>query len=130
MSRPLSTLAPDFKEQIKTVPTPLSNGSEPLLGQVPASSSSSSTTSCSGGKAQCTKMKYRWLGALLLWFVIFVVLFWLVYYSLKPWFVLQHDTKHVDTGKVLLASVISAFILIIITGVIKYIIEKTRKPKN
>lgn len=61
---------------------------------------------------------WGWLGALILWFIIFTVLFWLIYYSLKPGFVLNADGD-VDTGKVLLASVISSLILVIIIWLIK-----------
>ena len=64
------------------------------------------------------------LGALLLWFVIFTVLFWLIYYSLKPSFVLQNNSDQVDTAKVLLASVISALILVIIVWLIRLAIGK------
>lgn len=62
---------------------------------------------------------WGWLGALILWFIIFTVLFWLIYYSLKPSFVLQNDSNQVDTAKVLLAAVISALILVIIIWLIK-----------
>jgi hypothetical protein len=62
---------------------------------------------------------WGWLGALILWFIVFTVLFWLIYYSLKPAFVLQNDSNQVDTAKVLLAAVISALILVIIIWLIK-----------
>jgi hypothetical protein len=67
---------------------------------------------------------WGWLGALILWFIIFTVLFWLIYYSLKPSFVLQNDSNQVDTAKVLLASVISALILVIIIWLIKAAIAR------
>lgn len=62
---------------------------------------------------------WGWLGALILWFIIFTVLFWLIFYSLKPAFVLQQDSNQVDTSKVLLAAVIAALILVIIIWLIK-----------
>lgn len=62
---------------------------------------------------------WGWLGALILWFIIFTVLFWLIFYSLKPSFVLQADSNQVDTAKVLLAAVIAALILVIIIWLIK-----------
>ena len=64
-------------------------------------------------------MGWGWLGALVLWFIIFLVLFWLIFYSLKPSFVLQSGTNQVDTAKVLLAAVIAALILIIIVWLIR-----------
>lgn len=67
---------------------------------------------------------WGWLGALILWFIIFTVLFWLIYYSLKPTFVLQNDSNQVDTAKVLLAAVISALILVIIIWLIKAAINR------
>ena len=68
---------------------------------------------------------WGWLGALFLWFVILMVFFWLIFYSLKPSFVLQNDSNQVDTGKVLLASILSAIILIAIIWLIKYAITHT-----
>lgn len=67
---------------------------------------------------------WGWLGALILWFIIFTVLWWLIYYSLKPSFVLQTNSTQVDTAKVLLAAVISALILVIIIWLIKAAITK------
>lgn len=67
---------------------------------------------------------WAWLGMAILWFVIFTVLFWLIYYSLKPAFVLQNDSSQVDTGKVLLAAVISSLILIVIVWLIKFAVTR------
>ena len=62
---------------------------------------------------------WEWFGLFVLWFIALTVLFWLIYYSLKPPFVLQSDGNQVDTAKVLLAAVISAFVLIVIIWLIK-----------
>lgn len=62
---------------------------------------------------------WGWLGSLIIWFVIFTVLFWLVYYSLKPSFVIQEGTSDVDTSKVLLAAVLSALIVVVLVWLIK-----------
>lgn len=76
-------------------------------------------------KSSCNKVhcshysSWGWFGALVLWFIVFIVLFWLIFYSLKPSFVLQSGSNQVDTAKVLLAAVISALILIIIVWLIK-----------
>ena len=67
---------------------------------------------------------WTWLGTLVLWFIIFTVLFWLIYYSLKPNFVLQKQTTQIDTGKVLLAAIVSSIILVIIVWLIKIAITK------
>lgn len=67
---------------------------------------------------------WGWLGALILWFIIFTVLFWLIFYSLKPAFVLQADSNQVDTAKVLLAAVIAALILVIIIWLIKAAVNR------
>lgn len=61
---------------------------------------------------------YRWAGMLLLWFIVFVVLFWLIFYSLKPGFISRKDNDEIDTGKVLLAAILAALILIIIIWLI------------
>ena len=55
-----------------------------------------------------------WLGMLLLWFIIFTVLFWLIFYSLNPAFVQNENSGDVNTGKVLLASIVSSIILVIV----------------
>lgn len=80
-------------------------------------------------KQECDPCKssgytWSWLGALVLWFVIFTLLFWLIYYSLQPSFVLQSDSNQVDTAKVLLAAVISALILVLIVWLIKMAIAR------
>jgi hypothetical protein len=67
---------------------------------------------------------WGWLGALILWFIIFTVLFWLIFYSLKPSFVLQSDSNQVDTAKVLLAAVIAALILVIVIWLIKAAVKR------
>src|SRR3990170_4268528 len=50
---------------------------------------------------------FGWLGVLILWFIIFTVLFWLIFYSLAPSWTLNQDGT-INTGKVLLASIIAA----------------------
>ena len=67
---------------------------------------------------------WEWFGLFVLWFIALTVLFWLVYYSLKPPFVLQSDGNQVDTAKVLLSAVISAFVLIVIIWLIKAAMDK------
>lgn len=73
-----------------------------------------------------TLSDYRWksIGMLILWFIVFTVLFWLIFFSLKPGFVLQNDTNQVDTAKVLLAAVIASSLLIITIWLIKIAIYK------
>lgn len=62
---------------------------------------------------------WGWFGGLVLWFIVFSVLFWLIYYSLKPAFVLKRDSTEVDTAKVLLAAVVSALVLVIIVWLVR-----------
>lgn len=69
-----------------------------------------------------TFSNWGWLGALIMWFIIFTVLFWLIFYSLKPSFVLTNGA--VDTGKVLLSAVIAALILVVIVWLIKAAISR------
>lgn len=80
---------------------------------------------CTGGCGCRMGYGWGWLGALFLWFLIFLVVLWLVFYSLKPAFVLQTDSTQVDTAKVLLASVIGAFILVIVIYLIKVAITRS-----
>ena len=77
---------------------------------------------CAGTKS--VSSSWEWFGLFVLWFIALTVLFWLVYYSLKPPFVLQSDGNQVDTAKVLLSAVISAFVLIVIIWLIKAAIGK------
>lgn len=67
---------------------------------------------------------WGWLGSLIIWFIVFMVLFWLIYFSLKPSLVLQSNGTDVDTSKVLLAAVISSLIIVIIIWLIKVAISK------
>ena len=67
-------------------------------------------------------MGWGWVGTLIMWFIIFTVLFWLIFYSLKPSFVLTNGV--VDTGKVLLSAVIAALILVVIVWLIKAAISR------
>ena len=76
-------------------------------------------------KSECDKdYGWGWLGVLILWFIIFTVLFWLIFYSLKPGFVLQSDSNQVDTAKVLLASVIASLILVILIWLIRWAVKR------
>ena len=72
---------------------------------------------CAGTKS--VSSSWEWFGLFVLWFIALTVLFWLIYYSLKPPIVLQSDGNQIDTAKVLLAAVISAFVLIVIIWLIK-----------
>lgn len=75
-------------------------------------------------KDPCGAYDWSWLAGLVLWFIAFVVIFWLIFYSLKPAFVLQSGTNQVDTAKVLLSAVIAAIILIIILWLIKFAVTR------
>lgn len=59
------------------------------------------------------------MSCFVVWFVVFVVLFWLMFYSLKPNFVVSADGTGLETGKVLLASVAGALVLVVIIWFIK-----------
>lgn len=58
-----------------------------------------------------------WLGILILWFIIFTVLFWLIFYSLKPNWAINPDGT-INTGKILLAAIVASIILVIIIWLI------------
>jgi hypothetical protein len=66
---------------------------------------------------------WGWLAFLIVWFIVFTVIFWLIFYSLRPSWVLQPGTNNVDMGRVLLASVVAAIILILIIWLIKVLIN-------
>lgn len=138
-TQPLTTLAPEFNNQYLVAPVaPLAR---PCPGQCPKPAPAPCPKPC---PAPCPKpcpdpcdpcvqqrhgyhswgMGWGGLGALVLWFIIFIVLFWLIFYSLKPSWVLQNGTNQVDTAKVLLSAVIAALILIVIIWLIKLAIDK------
>lgn len=66
-----------------------------------------------------------WLATLILWFIILLVLFYLIFFSLKPQWVLNPDDT-VNTAKVLLGAVIAALILLIIIWLIKSCVEYSK----
>lgn len=68
---------------------------------------------------------FGWLGVLIIWFIIFTVLFWLIYYSLKPAWALNMDGT-INTGKVLFVAIITSIILVIIIWLIKSCIDYSR----
>jgi len=60
---------------------------------------------------------YSSVGWAVLWFIIIAVIVWLIIFSLKPAWALDED-GNVDTGKVLLASVVLALIIVIVVWII------------
>lgn len=60
---------------------------------------------------------YASIGWAVLWFIIIAVIVWLIVYSLRPTWALNDDGD-LDTGKILLASIVIALIIVIIIWVI------------
>ena len=132
--QPLSSLAPEYNTKLPNslkVENVMSNDcnkqmecpAKPACAkepECPKQDECSKKTECD----PCYKTGWGWLGALILWFIIFTVLFWLIFYSLKPSFVLQTDSNQVDTAKVLLAAVIAALILVVVIWLIKVAINR------
>lgn len=59
-------------------------------------------------------------GVYLLWFIVIAVLIWLILYSLRPtWVVVEDDPTRVDSGRLLLAALIVAFIIVIIIWAVR-----------
>ena len=146
---PLSSLAPEFVNKIPQQTTPyvapyakpcvdncpvacpiVASCPEPCQTVCPPMSPPACPEPCgqSGNRytKSCTNLSYGWgwLGTLILWFIVFTVLFWLIYYSLKPAFVLQPDTNEPDTAKVLLSAVISALILVVLIWLIRFALTR------
>jgi len=120
-TQPLSSLAPAY-----VTPAPSYRRAVQPLPQI---TPNRAAIAHSSGVEKCddTTVKaysWGWLGALILWFVVFTVLFWLIFYSLKPAFVLQNNSNQVDTAKVLLAAVIASLILVVIIWLIKAAISR------
>lgn len=68
---------------------------------------------------------WMYFGLLLVWFILFLVVFWLIFYSLHPTFVLVPGTQVIDTAKVLLYAFIAAIILIIIIWIIRAVTHRS-----
>ena len=115
--QPLSSLAPEYSMTPPRTPSPACE--KPCMKEIHHCEKKDVCHHNNG-----VMYGWGWLGALLLWFIVFIVLFWLIYYSLKPSFVLQTGSNQVDTAKVLLAAVISALILIIIIWLIKVAVTR------
>jgi len=60
---------------------------------------------------------YSSIGWAVLWFIIIAVIVWLIIFSLKPAWALDEE-GNVDTGKVLLASIVISLIIVIIVWII------------
>lgn len=63
----------------------------------------------------------RWsqVAAFILWLFILTILFWLIYYSLRPRFVLKPDDTEPDLSKVLLFAFLTALVILIFVWLIK-----------
>ncbi len=77
-------------------------------------------------KDKCKSIGYGWgrIATIVLWFIIITILFWLIFYSLKPTFVLENGSNQVDTSKVLLAAIIATIIVMVLIWVIELAIAK------
>lgn len=60
---------------------------------------------------------YSSIGWAVLWFIIIAVIVWLIVYSLRPNWALNDDGE-LDTGKILLASIVIALIIVIVLYII------------
>lgn len=143
--QPLSSLAPEYSKEVSEVQVAIIQSSCPpkqIDCAPPCSVECPKKVECPCPKDPCpdprvkdlcvkdpcdnpcttcvtTGYKWSWLGALVLWFIVFAVLFYLVFFSLKPSFVLQTDSNQVDTSLVLLYALVASLILIIIIWLIK-----------
>ena len=63
--------------------------------------------------------KWSQLVAFILWLIVLTIVFWLIFYSLSPKFVLKADTNEPDLSKVLFYAFIFALIILIFIWIIK-----------
>lgn len=66
--------------------------------------------------------KWVWLTELIAFFFFFFVITWIMLYSLAPPLLLT-VSKQVDTAKVLIASLLIAFGIVILLGVLRYVVN-------
>jgi hypothetical protein len=70
--------------------------------------------------------KWNYVGTLFLWFIVLVAIFWLIYFALKPSFVLESGSTQVDVAKVWLAALVTAALVLILILIIKALINRKR----
>ncbi len=59
-------------------------------------------------------------GVYLLWFIVIAVLIWLILYSLRPqWVLVDDEPTRVDSGRLLLAALVIAFIIVVIIWAVR-----------
>ncbi len=59
----------------------------------------------------------------LMWLIGLTVIFWIIYYSLRPPFVLN-PKKELDTSKILLAAFLTALIIVVLLFIAKFALKK------
>jgi len=59
---------------------------------------------------------------LIVWFFVILLVVWLAIYALSPGLLMRKDSLEIDSGKALLASVLIAFILVVIVWLILMIL--------
>lgn len=64
-----------------------------------------------------------WLTELIAFFFFFFVIVWIMFYSLAPPLLLSSHGQ-VDTAKVLIASLITAFCIVVILGILRYVVNQ------
>jgi len=67
---------------------------------------------------------WGWLATLLIWLFVLLVLFWIIFYTFRPAFVLNGTTGEIDTGRLLLAAFVAAVIVVIIIWLIKLAVSR------
>lgn len=75
---------------------------------------------------QTVEKQWNNRGNIMLWIIIFIILFWLIFYSLKPDIVLELDSSQVDTTRVLVASFVSSILLVSCVYIIKLILKNNK----
>jgi hypothetical protein len=67
---------------------------------------------------------WGWLATLLIWLFVLLVLFWIIFYTFRPGFVLN-SAGEIDTGRLLLAAFVAAIIVVIIIWLIKLAVTRS-----
>ena len=93
--------------KVETCPTPVITTTTPVV---------TSTVIASDGFKNC-----GWIGTFFFWFIILTIIFWLIFYSVRPCWAEDEECekkRRVDTKKILLAAFVTSIVIILIIWLI------------
>lgn len=71
-------------------------------------------------------MGLGWVGHLLLWAFIFFVFWWLIFFSVRPWFCLN-KSGDIDTARVAGWAAVAALLTVVILWIIVWVVRRSKR---